>query len=469
MFESQVVNMMAGVEQKYWSAMEERRVARAQKLYHWYMNHREEIHSDVKGALLKSFRHSTVDQMNIRVRNVVPRIINKIAHVYKQPAKRMLDGGAKLITENNVTKTVSPKADEVYQKVLEGSTINKKAKQWHRLGMLFNTVLVQPIVVKGGTREPYLDFLIHTPAFTIVETDQHQWNIPTAFYYPIEKIVDGKSQQVLVYWSDTEHYLIDKLGVKHAPPENAGKVNPYNRLPVAVLRFQDDDDFWGEGKWPLVEGNEEVAVQYSNIAFTALFQTHGQAVAINTGLKGEPEVGPNRVIKIENAGQAGQQQSDFKFVSPNPAIQEVQGMIDWLVKSLHVDEGFSAQQFATSIANTSGIAKLLDNADLDELREDQRQALEDFEHDLFEVTRTVWNTEVPFRKISESAVFSIAFGEPKVYKTVDEKIKERDSAIKLNLASRVDFILEDNPELTQFEAERILQENIKENLVISNQ
>ncbi|TAK56607.1 MAG: phage portal protein [Bacteroidetes bacterium] len=465
MFESKVNTILNEVEKKYWSAMEQFRVARAQKLYHWYMNHRDEIHDDVRAALLKTFRPTTVEEMNIRVRNVVPRIINKIAQVYKHPAKRVLDGGAALVHDGGETKTIRSREDELFQQILLNSAINKKSKLWHRLGILFNTVLVQPVVLKESGKEPHLDFFIHTPAFTVVETDQNQWNIPVAFYYPIEKTIEGKSQQVLVYWSATEHYLIDKLGTKHAPPENPGMLNPYHRLPVATLRFQDDEDFWGEGKWSLVEGNEEVAVQYSNIAFTALFQTHGQAVAINTGLKGEPEVGPNRVIKIENAGQAGQQQSDFKFVSPNPAILEVQGLIDWLVKSLHVDEGLSPQQFATEVATTSGIAKILDSADLNEQREDHRQILEDFEHDLFNVIRTVWNTEVPNKKISESATFSIQFGEPKVVKTIDEKIKERESAIALNTGSRVDFIMEDNPEFTREQAQEKLRQIMSENQI----
>ncbi len=454
---------MSEIERNYWSAMEETRVLKAQKLYHWYMNHQTEILNDVKHALLKTFRESTVEEMTIRVRNVVPRIINKIAQVYKQPARRVLDGGAVVHIGEGSLSVDRPRADELFQDILQRSAINRKAKQWHRLALLFNTVLVQPVVMKDYRKESTLDFLIHTPAFTVVETDPDRWNTPVAFYYPIEKDLAGTSQQVLVYWSVRDHYLIDKFGVKHAPAGNPGMINPYGRLPIAVLRFQDDEEFWGEGKWSLVEGNEEVAVQYSNIAFTALFQTHGQAVAINTGLSGEPEIGPNRVIKIENAGQAGQQQSDFRFASPNPAIEEVQELIDWLVRSLHIDEGISPQQFETEIVNSSGVAKILDSAEMNEIREDHRQVLEDFEHDLFDVVRTVWNIEVPNRKIPESAVFSIQFGEPKVVKTIDEKIKERESAIALNTGSRVDFIMEDNPELTRQQAQEKLKNIIEEN------
>ena len=454
---------MSDLYKEFWKQLEESRVKQAQKLHDWYFNDRDEIIQHVETALGKMFRKGTLDQINIRVRNIVPRVVNKVCQVYKQPAKRMLDGGLQVqITGQAVTEKQSPE-DKNYQEVLNNSTINRKSKEWHRLGVFFNTVLVQPIWVKSS-KGNYLDFMIHTPAYTIVETDSLNWNIPIAFYYPTEMVLGGEdSEEALVYWSQTEHFILDKFGNKYAPADNPGMVNPYGILPVAVLRFRDAEDFWGEGKWSLVEGNEEVAAQYSNLGFTAIFQSHGQPVAINTGLKGEPEVGPDKPIKIENAGGDNKQDSSFKFESANPMIQEVQGLIDWYIKSLMSDEGLSPQQYATEIANSSGVAKILDDADLNELRDDDRQILEDFEHDLYTVTAKVYNVEAKSKKLPEKGDFSIEFAEQKVVKTTDEKIKERESGIKMGTKSRVDCIREDNPELTEEQAKDKLKQIMLEN------
>jgi hypothetical protein len=447
----------------YWKELESMRVDDAQRLYRWYFNDRDGMLNDIKTAMLVSFREKTVNRMNLRARNIVPKVVNKLCQVYKLPAIRKIDGGSVVVIgKDGVASETQPKSDEVYQLILDGSTINTKSKSWEKLGFLFNTVLVQPRVVRIGKGDPFLDFIIHTPAYCAVMVDEDNWNIPTAFYYPIESTIRGKQQQVLVYWSSTEHYMIDKLGNIIAPGNNPDKVNPYGILPIAVLRFSESGDFWGEGRWQLVDGSIESSIQYSNIGYTSLFQTHGQAVAINTGLIGEPEVGPDHIIKIENAGREGAQPSDFKFASPNPQIAAVQSLNDWYIKTLQTDEGLNPQQFATETNLKSGTAKMLDNADIDELREDHRQILENFEHDLFDICRKIWNIEGNSR-IPEQSEFTIEFSEPKVEKTVDEKVKERESAIKLGIGSRVDFIREDNPEMTDDQATEKLQQIILEN------
>ncbi|MEE9586220.1 MAG: hypothetical protein V3W09_04890, partial [Nitrososphaerales archaeon] len=394
---------------------------------------------------------------------------------YKKPATRVLDGGVRMVETKVVGedgkssfKQEQSENDKRYQELIAKSDIDQKAKEWHKLGRLFNTVLIQTMYVRDEEStppqfEPHFEFLVHTPAWTVVETSKADFLRPIAFYYPVYAEIKGKEQQVLVYWSVTEHYFIDRLGEKHPIGNNKEMTNPYNRLPISVLRFKSGMDFWGDGMWDLVDGNEEVSVQFANLAFTGLFQAHGQPVAINMNLSGEYELGPDRPIKAENAQKGpGQQDSSFHFESADAPITEIREMIDWMAAILQATKGLSPDEFVVQSKIQSGVAKIMDSAGIQETREDEQQVLENTEHDIFNTMRVIQNIEEPSKKIADDAEFSIHFAEPKVIKTTDEKIKEREGGIKLGYMSRVDIILEDNPEMTRDGAMKRLRQIIRE-------
>lgn len=457
----------------YWNKMEDLRVQQAQKMFYWYYNDRDEIILHVTKALQKTFRPETVKRMNVRVYNIVEKVVDKLAKVYKKPAERVLDGGVQMVEiggENGQEQELEEQqsdSDKRYQELLLKTDINSKAKEWHKLGKFFNTVLVQPMWIEDKEStppqfEPHFQFLVHTPAWAVVEVSSADFLRPIAFYYPVWAEINGKSQQALVYWSIEEHYLVDRLGVRHPVGDNADMKNPYKRLPIAVLRFKSGMDFWGDGMWDLVDGNEEASVQFANLAFTGLFQAHGQPVAINMGIKGSPQIGPDQPIVTDDAGMGGKQQSSFTFASPNADITGVTNMIDWMVKMLQATKGLSPNDFVVESRISSGIAKMMDSAGVQEMREDEQQVLEDFEFDLFDVTRTIQNVEDPGNKLADDAEFSVKFAETAVIKTTEEKIKERESGVKLGHMSRVDIIMEDNPGMSREDAAKTLQRIIRE-------
>ena len=455
----------------YWKKTEDIRVTRAQKLWDWYFNDEDRIKGGydpvagkawghIMAALSKMFRVSTVMSMNVRVMNIVPRVIGRLAKVYKKPAMRMLDGGVQREKQGDKFVDKQTMDDERYQALISASTINRKMKQAEELLQLFNTILIQPVWKQD---EKCFDFFIHTPAWTVVVTDPMDFTKITAFYYPIFTTVNGVDQQMLVYWSATEHFYLDRLGNRIQVPTMADLTNPYGILPIAVFRLKDGNDVWGEGKWSLVDGNEECCVQLTNICYTSIFQAFGQMVAINTGIQGEIQVGPDRPIKIEKAGQDGSQDSTVSFASPNPAIPEVQALIDWMLRTIQNIEGITGNELSLDPTLQSGIAKIQDASFAVETREDTIPILEDGEHELFSVMRTIWNYHNAGSPITDKAEFSVRFYEPKVSKTADEKVKERQFALDNGTASRIDFIMEDNPTLSRDEAEKKLNQIVAEN------
>lgn len=460
----------------YWKAIEAKRVQDARKMYSWYMNEKDEIVRLTRLSMFPLFKRETILRMNLRVLNVVERVVSKLAMVYKEPAERMLDGGKKTVVElpepgtggdqsvgqsHETTKTVQTGDDVTFQGLLSESTIGQKATEWNKLGKLFNTVLVEPVwradpdLKNGG----FVDFTIHTPAFCLVETDPDDFLRPRAFAYTAWALVKGRMEQVFVCWDDARHFMVDRMGNTVAPPENPGLVNPYQTLPAAVLRFKEGGDFWGEGLWDLVDANEEVAIQLSNLGYVAILQGHGQAVAVNMNLPANTVVGPDRPIVVDKVpGTSDMAAPSFRFENANAPLEKIQAFIDWLVKSMQATKGLAASSFSLEAVVASGVSKNADNADVQEIREGDVPALLAFEKVLFRKVRAVYNYHTKGAKISEKAEFSIKFGESKVLKSVDEKNKEREFGLKNKTLSRIDIIMEDNPGLTREQAqEKLLQ------------
>jgi hypothetical protein len=470
--------IMAKLNIEFWKQQETLRQKEAQKLYDWYFNNRDKVHGYILTALSKTFPAETLEKMNIRVMNIVRRIIRKISLVNSQGIERMVDGGKKTEYEEGGESEIIESINNIhYQEALQNSTIQRKQREWRRLGIFFNTVLVQPVWVydtanpKNPSFKPYLDFLIHTPAYTQVEVDDLNPLKAKAFWYTIVITTPSGTQNMTVYWSHTEHALYDMNGNK-VPVFGADKevvesndkfVNPYQTLPIAIYRCDEGNDFWGNGLWDLVDGNEEICCQLTNLFYTAIFQSHGERVAVNMGLASPSRSGPDLTHAIDDAGGNGKQDAQMYFINANAPIDSIRGLIDWLIDAIQKLKGLTPQSSQIDPAAISGVAKIMDAAEIAEDRSEQMVVDNEFEYDLFHVFRLVWNYWNPSTKIGDDAKFSMKYVEPKPPQTVDEKIKEREAGLKNNWLSLVDIIMEDNVGLSREEAEEKLKEIIEQN------
>jgi hypothetical protein len=459
----QVVNASA---MRYWKQVEDLRVKKAQKIYFWYYNYQDEIISHIKAAMLKGWRAKTIEETRIRVFNIVSRVVDKLALAYKEQPERSLDGGKQTeVNEQGQQIQKQTADDKAYQTLIKGSSIYQKAPDWEKLSKAFNTVLVQPIWRQDATKEGggCIDFMIHTPAWCCVETQDDNYARPKSFWYPIWKSLgEGKPQeQVLVFWNETEHFTIDATGGRINGKDNTQGQNPYGVLPVAVLRRKLSNDFWGEGMWDLVDGNEEICIQVSNLFKVAAFQLHGQPFGVNLGLAGEPALGADKPILVDGVEQ-GTVPPTFEFVTANALLKPVMDLVDWALKNIQIAKGLGSNQVDIQQSIASGASKMVDNADIQESRQDVISVLQEFEADLYRKMIAVYNYHSSGSKISDKAEFSINFPEPKIVETQDEKNKKRDAGLKNGTLSRVDIIMEDFS-LSREEAIQKLRQIIAEN------
>lgn len=474
----QVVNASA---MRYWKQVEELRVKKAQKVYFWYHNYQDEIINYIKLAMLKGWREKTVNETRIRVFNIVSRVVDKLALVYKEVPERVLDGGKQIevrAAEMPASTTAPPPSgaapqvtekqspdDVAYQELLQSSTIEQRQSEWEKLAKLFNTVLVQPVwhEDKSKSEGGYIDFMIHTPAWCCVETKDDDYTKAKSFWYPIWRSPgENKPQeQVLIFWSETEHYLIAANGNRVNGVGNLQGKNPYGVLPVAVLRRKLSNDFWGEGMWDLVDGNEEICIQVSNLFKVAAFQLHGQPFGVNLNLAGEPVLGADKPILVDGV-ESGTVQPSFAFVTANPQLKPVMDLVDWALKNIQIAKGLGSNQVDIQQSIASGASKMVDNADVQEERVSAIPIFQQFEAELFDVTVAVYNYHAKGKKISEKADFSCKFPQPKIVETQDEKNKKRTVGLANGTMSRIDILMEDN-NLSREEAKMKLRQIIAEN------
>lgn len=403
---------------------------------------------------------------------IVKRLIGTMAMVYKQPATRAAgtapEGGA-----------LSPGA-QAYADILKASDIRQAAPRWDAMGRLHNCVLVRPIFHAAEKR---WEFRIYTPANSDVEPDPSDYlRMKTVQYYRTVKNALGLEETEVVEWTADTALAITRLGT--APlPGLPDKRNPYGEIPFAVLRLEDQGDFWGEGATDLVDTAITFLAQYAALLDNSLAQSFSILLAINAGLTRKQtlksEQGVGEAAKVDLGARSvltvdvknGDPLPSLEYVTPEPLLEELTTVLNHLLQVVCWTYGLSAARVVNlmtgGVADTeqSGVAKSLDNADLEELREKHIESYRSFERDLYRVTKLVakHDAKVELPPVEE---FTVDFAELVVKKTFGEIKDERDHLIDMNLSNPAKFAREMNPDLGTDEA---ALEFVRENAAINEE
>ena len=167
-------------------------------------------------------------------------------------------------------------------------------------------------------------------------------------------------------------------------------------------------------------------------------------------------IGPGMLMTLPEKGEVG-------FASPNAPIQVSLEVVDKLLKWAAVCNGLPAASLSTDPTEESGVSKLVGNAELEEARRDSIALFAKVEQQLFNLWKTIWNVHNPGRQISEAATLTCDFYDPKPSVSGYEQARQMETFIDLGLISRVDALIELNPDLSREEAKARLKEIALEN------
>ncbi|MBK6878668.1 MAG: hypothetical protein IPG99_20090 [Ignavibacteria bacterium] len=132
----------------------------------------------------------------------------------------------------------------------------------------------------------------------------------------------------------------------------------------------------------------------------------------------------------------------MESVTSNYDFAGIREQTDYLLSQLAISEGMNASSVSQQVDDLSGIAKIVDNAELEEKRLDNLELLYQFEIDLLNKMRMVWNKYSP-TKLNESGEFEVEFVEDSQTETVSDKTARREMEKKYGIANEIDFVIED--------------------------
>jgi len=419
-----------------WDYNELVRSTHFQRLFDYYVGSEADVKKYVQQAMSRSFSPKTIEKMQLPYYPLVRMVIDRLAMVYKEPAIRYLD-----------KKT----ADKNYQKLLEGSNINRQCKLWHRFAKLLDTVYVKPTWRRG-----HLEYDIFPPHLILVKEDPEDFLRAAEVRYNESR--GGETYHVI--WTDEEHWVRKKSG--EAPPElNPWKgVNRYGVLPMIPLRLRETENHFGEGDTQLVDMAEKINILLASTYFNAIMQSHGQAVAVNFDFQEGEEIlmGPDKIIQVKDVTK-DMVIPDFKFVHPQPSVKDSMEAIDRMIKTAAVMRGLPASSVSIEGGVESGSARAIAHWALLELRADDIEFLRPFEKELFEISRRVWNFHSP-DKIDE-AQFGVDFPEPRAPVEELQELEAKQIKYKFGLWTPVDDMIDEDEGIDEAKAIEIIKHNLE--------
>lgn len=388
--------------------------ARKEKAALWLRYYHDRQTEDL--LRLIAAKWSKPEQFRLFPINIVRKITDKRAMVYKSAPARTFDGFDQA------------KGDAIYR-AMRADLVLKKA---NRLTKLLKTTALQ---VAWNASGPTL--AVATPNILDVVGDDPENPAEIIVTYPGEK-ADETTYSV---WSAATYGRRDYRGKAVPVPGNPKGVNPYGVLPfVGCFDRAPDDQFFLWGGDDLIEAQQAVNVALTNLWRAIELQSHGQAWATGVPINDALAVGPDRAITLPDGG-------NFGFASPNTPIEAVLRAVEFLIKQTAVANDLAANVFELNPKAESGAAKITEQRDLLEARQDDIELWRIFEDRLFDVVRRVWNVHRPDDPIPETATLRVDFGEIADSLSETDRLDAYQRRIDMGIWSPVDALLADNPDI----------------------
>lgn len=302
------------------------------------------------------------------------------------------------------------------------------------------------------------------------EQDARDANKAITVVYMREILDDiGNPRIEYVHWDTDQCFLwtaTDPVPRAPDPETNPGMENPYGIIPIAFYR--DDvagSNFFEDLDETILVAQDAVNIERTCKAYNLKMQGFSQPVLIGWDGKTPINVDPSRPILIP-AGTADEKQGDFRFVSPDSHLEEIQGSIDEIRRNLADRYGIDPDAMKDG---ASGYALKLRSSKLQRRRKDDLSLSERFIRDLVEIDRMIWNRHNPGKAIGGSVPtsaidfekkYTVDFVEP-TYEEDPEKVQRIDEKdIQMGVKTPADRLISLNPDLDEKEADAQITANM---------
>ncbi|MET4698864.1 hypothetical protein ABIE65_001886 [Constrictibacter sp. MBR-5] len=359
-------------------------------------------------------RFSEGDSFRVFSLNIVKKIVDKLANLYRLPPRRVFDGMDQLAGE------------DIYRAL--NADVRLKVAQ-RRVKLLRSALLH---VGWNGTHAT-LNVVTGNIADVLYEDPENPTRIVITHRRAREEDTTYSD------WTATTYHRRDYRGRIISVPGNPDAVNPYGILPfVPLFAAAPDDEFWLPGGRDLIEAQEAINVATANLWRAIELQSHGQAWATKLDPRDVLKTGPNRAIILPDGGE-------FGYAAPNTPIQQVLAGIEFLIRQTAITNGLSADVFDLDRKSESGAAKKVEQIDLAEARLDDIGLWRTYEARLWEVLKVVVNTHAP-GTVPADARMHVDFAEMKEHVSEIDRLTNYRNRLDMGVWSPVDVLMTENPD-----------------------
>ena len=383
--------------------------------------------------------------------DIVKRIVDKLAKAYAQNPMRRISGGV----ENDQVMLDWYLQNINFDKI--GQSIDKNYNNYKEsLAQCLFHIKTQIPMVKLWEPSEYI----------VVSDDSQDESNPTVFV-----TYHGKNEQkevMLFCTTDSEVWIQNVRGdlLQDAMNniENLDGINMYGKLPyiyakrsnIAVMPYPDESMISVATLFPMLCGDINYAIKY--MSYAMIYGVNVKEEMIKRG--------PNAFFNLLPFDENSPNKPEVGVLKPDIDIKEV---FDGIMMQLQLwlnSRGISASILGyNSSGISSGVSKMIDEADVSNMITQNQEIYRKFEKDMFDFImhngHDLWkinNPTMPQSTFSPGCYVETIFPKVEVIKSRDEIIKEVTEELKIGLTSKKRAIKRLNPNMSDEEIEELLEE-----------
>ena len=357
--------------------------------------------------------------------NFTRKFINKISRIYSLGAKRNLGNLTGRYEELTPTKDVRMKHSERMTRLL-GTVANRI--HW---------------------RDGFFDY---RPIYYFEAYFDENPFVPSAVVYPLLNSTADLSNTENLQW---EYWDSEKYGIMNEDGKMIEEIdNPYGILPFVFTHREDQlDSFFVEGASDVVNCNEQVNIALTEMNLGMRFNMFGQPWV--TGLRADQSMlraGSNTILDMGEDGA-------YNITSPSGNIQEAIDNIKFQIELVASNNHLWIQWAESGGEVPSGISLMIKDMERKEDYYDDIALWRLYEQDFYNVERRI----AEYNGISLPEEFGVDFEEVEYPKTVQDQILKDEFDIQNNLTTRAKIMVRENKDLTEKQAQKLIDENRRVN------
>jgi hypothetical protein len=391
------------------------------------------------------------------------QVVNKLGQIYRAFAQLKLD--VQINDNNNIYKQVVNAISNVYsfgverkfdnednQQMYEALRIDKTMAQANRYVNAFNDVLVQ---VSWDSKKEQPKIMLRLPHLT--EVGYNQGEVESVAYFVEMTGKEGKTER-WAYWTDEEHYYIDKENGNEKIVKMEGNeemVNPFGVLPFVFLHNGwRDESFWDAYTGDdLTGGTIDMAVHLTFLNHIIKTQSFKQLVGKgdNVGELLGQVLDPLSILTLTG------QNTEIDVLDLQSNYEQLNKVAKDLANDIAVAYGVSPNQFRMTGSASSGFALQMENLKMDRFTVEQQQDFKMYEKELFGLLKMVSEY---YGKSMGDGDMTIDFVEPNYPASQSEQLDIDVKAIDIGLTKPIDILMRNNPDLTEEDAKVMVAMNL---------